>query len=77
MQVELVRWPAEETRLAEIRVAGHARLVMVPEGVAPPLTTDPLEDCQTDLWLLTHPESRHLRRVSTVFAHLSRELLLD
>ncbi len=39
--------------------------------------TDPLEECQTDLWLLTHPESRHLRRVSTVFAHLSRELLLE
>lgn len=39
--------------------------------------TGPLEECQTDLWLLTHPEARHLRRVSTVFAHLSRELLLD
>jgi DNA-binding response OmpR family regulator len=44
MQVELVRWPGEETRLAEIRAAGSARLVLVPEGVAPPLTADPLED---------------------------------
>ncbi len=44
MQVELVRWPAEEARLAEIRAAGQARLVLVPEGVAPPLTADPLED---------------------------------
>lgn len=40
----MVRWPAEESRLAEIRSAGHARLVLVPEGVAPPLTPDPLED---------------------------------
>lgn len=40
----MVRWPAEEGRLAQIRAAGQARLVLVPEGVAPPLTADPLED---------------------------------
>lgn len=40
----MVRWPAEEARLTTIRAAGHARLVLVPEGVAPPLTSDPLED---------------------------------
>lgn len=39
--------------------------------------TDVLDECQTELWLLTHPESRHLRRVSTVFGHLSRVLSLD
>ena len=39
--------------------------------------TEALEECQTDLWLLTHPESRHLRRVSTVYGHLSRVLSLD
>ncbi|MDF3839725.1 LysR family transcriptional regulator [Cupriavidus basilensis] len=27
--------------------------------------TEPLDKCETDLWLLTHPESRHLRRVET------------
>lgn len=40
----MVRWPAEEARLTAIRAAGRARLVLVPEGVAPPLTSDPLED---------------------------------
>lgn len=40
----MVHWPVEESRLAEIRAAGGARLVLVPEGVAPPLTADPLED---------------------------------
>lgn len=40
----MVRWPAEEARLSEIRTANQPRLVMVPEGIAPPLTTDPLED---------------------------------
>ncbi len=36
-----------------------------------------LDDAQTELWLLTHGESRHLRRVSAVFGHLSRTLVLD
>jgi DNA-binding transcriptional LysR family regulator len=39
--------------------------------------TEVLDECQTELWLLTHPESRHLRRVSTVYGHLSRELSMD
>ena len=38
--------------------------------------TDCLEECRTELWLLTHTESRHLRRVSTVFGHLSQTLRL-
>lgn len=38
--------------------------------------TDAIDECQTELWLLTHPESRHLRRVSTVFRHLSETLVL-
>lgn len=37
---------------------------------------EPLEECETDLWLLTHPESRHLRRVGTVFTHLAATLRL-
>lgn len=38
--------------------------------------TDALDECQTELWLLTHTESRHLRRVSTVFSHLAQTLEL-
>lgn len=38
--------------------------------------TDVLEEGQTELWLLTHPESRHLRRVGAVYAHLARTLSL-
>jgi DNA-binding transcriptional LysR family regulator len=34
--------------------------------------TEPLDECETQLWLLTHPESRHLRRVGTVYAHLAQ-----
>ena len=38
---------------------------------------DPDSPERVELWLLTHPESRHLRRVSTVYGHLSRNLLLS
>jgi DNA-binding transcriptional LysR family regulator len=39
--------------------------------------TEVLDECQTELWLLTHAESRHLRRVSTVYTHLAQQLSLD
>jgi DNA-binding transcriptional LysR family regulator len=38
--------------------------------------TGPLDECQTELWLLTHPEARHLRRVATVYRHLAEALAL-
>jgi DNA-binding transcriptional LysR family regulator len=38
--------------------------------------TPALDECQTELWLLTHPESRHLRRVSAVFGHLALKMVL-
>jgi DNA-binding transcriptional LysR family regulator len=34
--------------------------------------TEPIDECETDLWLLTHPESRHLRRVAVTYAHLAQ-----
>ena len=39
--------------------------------------TEPLDECQTELWLLTHTDTRHLRRVSAVFGHLSQSLQLQ
>jgi len=39
--------------------------------------TEALDEGQTELWLLTHPESRHLRRVSTVYSHLAQQMALD
>lgn len=38
--------------------------------------TDPLNECETELWLLTHPESRHLSRVGAVYAHLARTMVM-
>jgi DNA-binding transcriptional LysR family regulator len=39
--------------------------------------TDEIEECQTQLWLLTHTETRHLRRVCAVYGHLSQALQLN
>jgi DNA-binding transcriptional LysR family regulator len=38
--------------------------------------SEPLDECETDLWLLTHTESRHLRRVSAVYTHLAHTLAM-
>lgn len=38
--------------------------------------TEPLEECETELWLLTHPEARHLRRVGVVYSHLAQVMSL-
>jgi len=38
--------------------------------------SDPLEEAETELWLLTHPESRHLRRVAATYGHLAQTLKL-
>ena len=36
--------------------------------------TEPLDESETQLWLLTHPESRHLRRVGAVYSHLAKTM---
>jgi DNA-binding transcriptional LysR family regulator len=38
--------------------------------------TEELDDSATDLWLLTHAESRHLRRIATVYGHLAEAITL-
>jgi len=35
-----------------------------------------IEECRTELWLLTHSEARHLRRVTAVYRHLAEHLVL-
>lgn len=53
--------------------AGIGVVPMFMLGVEPQLKplTDALEGCESTLWLLAHPESRHLRRIATVYQHLA------
>ena len=32
------------------------------------------DDCGIDIWILAHPESRHLRRIATVYSYFSKVL---
>lgn len=38
--------------------------------------SDPLEGCGSELWLLAHPESRHLRRIAAVYQHFAQAIRL-
>lgn len=38
--------------------------------------SEPLEGCESSLWLLAHPESRHLRRIAAVYRHLGETVRL-
>lgn len=39
--------------------------------------TDPIDECETQLWLLTHAESRHITRVATTYSYLAENLSLE
>lgn len=36
-----------------------------------------IDECQSELWLLTHPEARHLRRVSAIYSMFAERLRLE
>lgn len=38
--------------------------------------SDPLAGCESELWLLAHPESRHLRRIAAAYQHLGQSIAL-
>lgn len=38
--------------------------------------SEELTESETDLWLLAHPDTRHLRRVSAVYTHLAASITL-
>jgi DNA-binding response OmpR family regulator len=44
MTVELLQWPKEEDRRAELHEINHPRLLLVDPEAAPPMTVDPAED---------------------------------
>src|SRR6185436_4382105 len=44
MNVELVRWPGDPQRLADLRDRGVPRLLLVADDTEPPMPTDCLED---------------------------------
>ncbi|MBX3655965.1 MAG: LysR family transcriptional regulator [Ramlibacter sp.] len=55
---------------------GVLPLFMLPQMPSLVALTDPLADCESRLWLLAHPESRHLRRIAAVYQHLAASVQL-
>lgn len=39
--------------------------------------TPELENCSVDIWVLTHPDSRHLRRIAAVYNFIAQTIRLD
>ncbi|RQR79240.1 LysR family transcriptional regulator [Burkholderia sp. Bp9012] len=39
--------------------------------------SDPIQECETQLWLLRHPESGHIARIATVYSYLAEHLTLS
>jgi hypothetical protein len=55
VNIEVLRWPTDVQRLAELRDAGVPRLLVVSNGDEPPLATDCLED-----WVATDAPEREV-----------------
>lgn len=39
--------------------------------------TPELENCSIDVWVLAHPDSRHLRRIAAVYNYIAKTIRLD
>ena len=55
---------------------GIVPLFMLAQSKALAPLSGPLEGCESQLWLLAHPESRHLRRISAAYQHLAAAIRL-
>lgn len=64
MDVEVLHWPTEAARRASLCAAGRPRLLLVPDGEAPPVPDDALED-----WArLSHSQEDLRIRLATLAA---------
>jgi hypothetical protein len=71
VDVVLLRWPEEEARLERVRAAGAPRLLLVGGDLAPPPSSDPLED-----WIRLPAADDDLRaRVATLSARADHALV--
>ena len=55
---------------------GIVPLFMLREDKGLVALSTPLDGCESQLWLLAHPESRHLRRIAVAYQHLAATIRL-
>lgn len=53
---------------------GAVPVFMLPHEPQLVQISEPLEGCVSELWLLAHPESRHLRRIAAVYDHFATHI---
>jgi DNA-binding response OmpR family regulator len=69
MDVVLVRWPEEDSRLQQLREAGSPRLLLLNDEAAPPESADCLED-----WIRLPADDRDVRaRVARLASRAATE----
>jgi DNA-binding transcriptional LysR family regulator len=56
--------------------AGAVPLFMLAHEPALQAVSEPLDGCASELWLLAHPESRHLRRIAAAYDHFAQGIHL-
>ncbi len=56
--------------------AGAVPLFMLAQEPQLQALGEPLDGCASELWLLAHPESRHLRRIAAAYDHFAQHLRL-
>lgn len=56
--------------------AGAVPLFMLAQEPTLKAVSEPLEACASELWLLAHPESRHLRRIAAAYDHFAQGIRL-
>jgi DNA-binding transcriptional LysR family regulator len=56
--------------------AGAVPLFMLAQEATLQAVSEPLEACTSELWLLAHPESRHLRRIAAAYDHFAQGIRL-
>lgn len=73
MTVELLHWPRERERRAELHESNRPRLLLVDEDASPPITADPSED-----WVRLPANHRDVQaRVEALRRRTSAEPTLD
>ena len=73
MKVELVYWPSEEERRAELRTNAKPRILLVERDAPAPMTVDPVED-----WIRLPADERDLQvRVESLSRRTAVEPTLD
>jgi DNA-binding transcriptional LysR family regulator len=56
---------------------GVVPLVLLKDNPQVEIVEGPLDELETELWVLAHPDARHLQRVKVLFEFLKQNVVLQ